>query len=234
MADIEIKGFIEKYVKEWMFRDIEQGIKNNSNFLVALGLMTYTEILGGVIRCIQDDAVCDKVFARGNSKINFNACFKELGNCYEKVAGEDPYINVRSGIVHQYFIKFKGAIVTNNQGDPDGLSNTYSSECGLYKGPDGRMNLITNIYFRDLRNRVDMILQNLDKTSSKKICVELIETQTVGNFNTRQFNMELTNSLNMKDNGISVDKLPPNTSAVDFTQVAVGDKLKKESGVSNE
>ena len=138
--------------------------------------MTYTEILGGVIRCIHGGTICDVVFTRGNSKENFNACFKELGECYEKVAEGDPYGNVRSGLVHQYFIKFKGARVTNNRDDLDGSSNTYASNCGVYVDAKGRMNLITNIYFRDLRNKVEKILQYLDTSGSRKIHIELIDT----------------------------------------------------------
>ena len=234
MAKIEIRDFLEKYVKGWMFRDIEEGIRSNSNFLVALGLMTYTEILGGVIRCIHGGTVCDEVFTRGNSKENFNACFKELGDCYEKVAGDDPYGNVRSGLVHQYFIKFKGAKVTNNRDDLDGSFNTYASNCGIYIEPEGRMNLITNIYFRDLRNKVDTILQDLDTAGSREIHVDLIETQPLGNINNRQYNLDLSDSFKIEDRGISATCQPPNTSTMVSTQILKGDKPTKEPGASNE
>ena len=234
MAKIEIRDFLEKYVKGWMFRDIEDGIRSNSNFLVALGLMTYTEILGGVIRCIHCGTICDVVFTRGNSKENFNACFKELGECYEKVAGGDPYGNVRSGLVHQYFIKFKGAKVTNNRDDIDGSFNTYENNCGVYEDANGRMNLITNIYFRDLRNKVDTILQDLDTAGSREINIELIETQPLENINSRQYNLDLSDSFKIEDRGISGISQPPNTSIVGSSHVVTRDKPKKEPGDSNE
>jgi hypothetical protein len=55
MAWSEVDGFFQQYVFNFIFRDIEREITlgrrpGGGNLLAALGLLCYTEVLGGVDR----------------------------------------------------------------------------------------------------------------------------------------------------------------------------------------
>jgi hypothetical protein len=41
--------WLEKFVEDYMFHDIEVCIKGNANFTVALALSVYTEVVGGLV-----------------------------------------------------------------------------------------------------------------------------------------------------------------------------------------
>ena len=55
MSKQDVKNFFEKYVFDWMFSDIQREIdlarsnKRAGNFLCALGLLCYTEFMGGIV-----------------------------------------------------------------------------------------------------------------------------------------------------------------------------------------
>lgn len=92
---LQAKGFI--------YADIEREInlaklgKDAGNFLSALGLLCYTEFMGGVKR---------NKFQRGEAAYNFNTFFDYIGNDYANFRKNcDVYSIFRCGLAHEYYVK---------------------------------------------------------------------------------------------------------------------------------
>jgi hypothetical protein len=100
MDDFEV--FFDSYVHNFMLRDVSREIaaaqrgEDAANFLCALGLLCYTEVMG---RWVPG--------ASRGSRNAFEAFFKRLGPSYEQFicSGEDPYDFYRNGMVHTYLAK---------------------------------------------------------------------------------------------------------------------------------
>ncbi len=86
--------WLETYVEGFMFHDIQACIDGRANFAGPLVLSVYTEFLGGLFRGNLD---------RGAERANYVAFLTEMG--YSLAQAGDYYTKVRSGLVHQYFIK---------------------------------------------------------------------------------------------------------------------------------
>ncbi len=125
--------FFDEYVFGFMRSDITAAIRGNANYLAALGLVTYTEILGGFRT--------GKLGVVGQSAGNFNAFLPYLGNDYLdlRTRGVDLYDRLRCGLVHQYFIKGEASIWMQAEGP-----------CGVISSPDGPTYLFVNVYSKDL------------------------------------------------------------------------------------
>ena len=72
----------------------------NANYLAALGLVAYTEFMGGLIN--------GTLGHRGKSKKRFYALWDRMGPEYQSVAAKRAFVkihsDVRSGLVHSYLI----------------------------------------------------------------------------------------------------------------------------------
>lgn len=145
--------------------DINNGISSGSNYLVALGLATYTEIFGGLIR--------GKLGVRGESRRNFNAMFNRMSSNGEgyreksrailndefgKEKKIEPYDYFRCGLVHEYFIKGAGTIFN----DPKDYANkrklspdSYQIKGVRYDSQKKKIYIFTNTYWRDLKKSIN-------------------------------------------------------------------------------
>jgi hypothetical protein len=138
MSQTEIDYFFNEYVFGFIAGDISREIelartgKPAGNYLCALALLCYTEILGGVKR---------GTLAPGQSKTNFEAFFPDLGRAYAdlKTRGVDVYSVFRCGMAHEYFIKGAGTVAMLNEGAP----------AGVWQAPDGRYWFSVERYFDD-------------------------------------------------------------------------------------
>lgn len=65
--------FHKKFVAKYIFDDIQAAMDRESNFLAALGLVCYTEFLGGLAR---------GTLEKGTSRRNFEHFFDRLGEDY--------------------------------------------------------------------------------------------------------------------------------------------------------
>jgi len=121
--------FFDEYVFGFMRNDIDAAVRGNANFLAALGLVSYTEVLGGL--------VTGNVGKRGCAAENFRAFLPYLGTDYQtfEAKGVNLYDTVRCGLVHQYFIK-GGATIWMNANAP----------CGIFSSPNGPTYFIVNVY----------------------------------------------------------------------------------------
>lgn len=124
-----ILRFFDEFVFGFMRSDIDVAIRGNANFLAALGLVTYTEVLGGL--------VTGNAGKNRHASKNFRAFLPYLGKDYKTfdIKGIDIYDTVRCGLVHQYFIKGDSAIWMR-----------ASSPCGIIASSNGPTHFLVNVY----------------------------------------------------------------------------------------
>lgn len=103
MSRQDVQDFFGEYVFGFMFSDIRREVDlassgaGGGNVLAALGLLCYTEVMGGILRGI---------FQQGQARRNFNAFFDALGPRYASFNKKvDVYKVFRSGLVHEYLVK---------------------------------------------------------------------------------------------------------------------------------
>lgn len=133
------------------FSDIDNSIeKAKSNFLCALGLMCYTEYIGGVIR--------NKVDIIRESKNNFNTALYKMGPGYEKfdellinLTGLDTYTMIRCGLVHNYYAKNFMVISAHTKN---------KSSLGLGFNQDNTPGIAVKNYARDLRELANHTMEH--------------------------------------------------------------------------
>ncbi len=108
----EIRSFFDSYVFGFMCADIEREIaiarsgQLAGNFLCALGLLVYTEFMGGLL--------LRKLGSKETSKL-FNAFFDYMGPSYKNFRNNHNVYKVfRCGLAHEYFVKHKCTIFMLN------------------------------------------------------------------------------------------------------------------------
>ena len=134
---VDFEYFFDSYVQHGMLPDIGRELgaagsgEDAANFLCALGLLTYTEVMGRYVPG-----------AKRGSRNAFDAFFRRLGPCYAAMldAGDDPYDFFRNGMVHTYVSKGAGIVAML---DPNKLA-----PCGAFKDANGH-HLVIEHYFRD-------------------------------------------------------------------------------------
>ena len=94
----------DEHVFGSMRTELDWTIPGRATHLAALGLVTYTEFLGGI--------ATGDLGRQGCSGSNFRAFLRYLGSDYEQLAqrGVDIYERVRRGLAHEYFIKGESTI----------------------------------------------------------------------------------------------------------------------------
>ena len=124
-----ILHIFDEYIFGFMRSDIDAAIRGNANYLAALGLVSYTEVLGGLRT--------GELGLRGRSAANFSAFIPYLGKDYEDLQkrGIDVYDTVRCGLVHNYFIKGDSTIWMR-----------ATAPCGVIASPGGPTYFIVNVY----------------------------------------------------------------------------------------
>lgn len=146
-AKRKLLHIFDEHVFGSMQVELELAIRAGAVNLAAVGLVTYTEFLGGLIT--------GNLGKRDFSKRNFVAFLPFLGPEYESLnkQGVDIYDRVRCGLVHQYWIKGESTIW-----------GTASSPCGIVGSKEGPVYFIVPQYRDDLlggaRRLRDKILED--------------------------------------------------------------------------
>ncbi|HEV7495721.1 MAG TPA: hypothetical protein VGO10_18240 [Baekduia sp.] len=136
MSHNDIDSFFREYVFGFMIADVRREIdraaagESAGNFLCALGLLCYTEVLGGVRR---------GTLAQGESRANFDSFFRELGAPYASLLdeGHNVYKLLRCGMAHEYLIKGVATISMLKGVEPAGVA----------VAPEGRWYFAVERYF---------------------------------------------------------------------------------------
>lgn len=112
----EVRDFFTDYVFGYMCADIEREIaiarsgKLAGNFLCALGLLSYTEFMGGLL--------LKELGSRASGKL-FNEFFDYMGPGYRSFRHRcNVYHIFRCGLAHEYFVKHKCTIIMLNISTP--------------------------------------------------------------------------------------------------------------------
>ena len=162
---MDTQGFIDVFFREYvfgyMYNDIERAIKEaKANFLVALGLSVYTEVMGGLVTGHLKDS--------GWSKKNYKAFLPYLGSQYVAL---DERLNlfrrVRCGLVHEFFVKGHAMIATTFSDDKlPGI---------VYTERHDHLTIAVEHYFRDFKNGVQQYHDEL-KSGDKDLVRKFHET----------------------------------------------------------
>lgn len=155
---LNLLNILRDYIIE---HDIPKAIEGKSNYLAALGLSTYTEILGGLY-------YGDLSGNLGHHYICFiNEFFPEeymtVNADLEKDGLRGLYGAVRSGLTHEYFIKKRSQIVIED--DPSSVS------CGIFYNPRNDPHIIFYVrkYFEDFKHAFEKHYNQLQSDNSGKL-----------------------------------------------------------------
>jgi hypothetical protein len=153
----EVRRFFNKFVFGFMCGDIERAISSGCNFLCALGLVAYTEVMGSLMT--------GKFGKDGSCERRFNTFLEHMGKEYLdldqklKLNGKKGlYDTVRSGLVHEYFIKGESTIRMRN-----GTQKT-----GVLVNDKGITCFIVETYFQHFKNGSEKYLRELLANEEKR------------------------------------------------------------------
>jgi len=141
MSREDIDRFFNEYVFGFIFNDVQREIdlaasgKTAGNFLAALGLLCYTEVMGGIRRT---------TLKQGNGRCNFETFLRYMGDQYGALLDADPPLDVyrdfRCGMAHEYLTKGAPPFVTMLNG---------AESAGVGRLPGGRLHFCVQRYFED-------------------------------------------------------------------------------------
>jgi hypothetical protein len=162
MSKADVDNFFREYVTGFMFSDVQREIDSArggqaaGNFLCALALLCYTEVLGGIQR---------NTLAPGNGRQNFECFFRELGPGYEQLLddGFDVYELFRCGMAHEYLIKGRATVSMLKGVEP----------CGIAVTPKGHYYFTVERYFEDFRAAALQLRADLMAQPSPSLPAEL-------------------------------------------------------------
>jgi len=93
-----IDEYFDEYIFGYMFQDISGAIDIKANYLAALGLSVYTEVMGGL--------VTGNLKSHEDSGANYRAFLPYLGLHYVELEEKIRiWKRVRCGLIHEYFVK---------------------------------------------------------------------------------------------------------------------------------
>lgn len=153
--------FLNDIVKKWWYNDLRKAIDNGSNYLAALGLCEYSEIMGFLLLGMDKnqnntkryvkflETMDDSMNIRYYSQIHQNMIIKYNSDTMKYEHNRSGlYGRVRCGLTHEYFIK--------------GNSEVFKKEDDMIHGIDYDDNddyiwFSTSKYFKEFKNTIDHI-----------------------------------------------------------------------------
>jgi hypothetical protein len=131
-------------LKLFMIEDLDKAIKAGLNYLAALGLSTYTEILGGL--CYGNRLSNHKQNYDRFIRNYFPTPYQNTNKQLNKFGG--LYGVVRSGLTHRYLIQQKSQVAT---------TSSISIDCGIFYDPNHTPPIIFVLdqYFEDFKIAVN-------------------------------------------------------------------------------
>lgn len=176
-----IIDYFHEFIFGFIYHDIDQCIRAQANYVVALALLSYTEYLGALVsghiglgnkgrqsfrkalsyfpeeyKQVNDSIVIQYVDKDGKPVLEKKG--KKKGKPKQE---KEIYGLFRCGLVHEYFIKGESIIYN----DPYGPTKSH---IGIIK-TGGKLEFHTNEYFRDFRLAIDKIYKLLVLDSNPKL-----------------------------------------------------------------
>jgi hypothetical protein len=181
-----------EYILGWMCEDIEREIqwardhlqengRHAGNALCTLGLMAYTEYMGGLI--ILGDGKEET-----EAKIKFNTFFRKLGEDYAElidIKKLNIYDTFRNGLAHEYFVKRTCTIYMLNSPESPikvkgNLQNGNEAEiprpvsCGIGQAENGGYYFVVEQYYKDFRKVLEDVYRDWFLTTTTKLYSEIM------------------------------------------------------------
>ena len=170
MDDAAVNEFFREYVDGFMWSDVEATMKARANYIAALALLNYTEVLGGLsngklgLRNVARDCFHDGLsLMEWKGDPNFYKDFKVLLTDGASPPREaDPWAVFRCGLAHEYFAKGIAGVDNNDTyADPRACDPNKAGFMWrpMPQDPSGILHLrfFTNAYYRDLRAGSDAL-----------------------------------------------------------------------------
>lgn len=161
MSDDEVRALFAERFLGWIVNDVTSAIQTANNFMVAQSLMSYIEVLGGV--------VTGKGAMERQASRNFNAAirlfpqgYRDLDQNLEVLKPDGTtttgiYSVFRCGLIHEYAAKGP-CVVFNN---PDGTTPAHEGlRVELHHGRNF-VAIHNNALFRDFRAALEQVNQHL-------------------------------------------------------------------------
>jgi hypothetical protein len=161
MTRQEIAKFFDEVVFGFIYHDLEAAISGKANYLAALGLVAYTEFMGGLL----SGDVGDPEKSEGH----FKGFLARMGPEYAKRA-DAIYEQCRQGLLHQYFMRVESA-VQMHIGHGRGLT------CGVEEH-DGKIYFIVEKYFRDFKTACEQHYRDLLDADRRHAFRDLLSSVT--------------------------------------------------------
>ena len=148
MSKQDVEHFFNEYIFGFIFVDIQREIdlarsgENAGNFLSALGLLCYTEFMGGI--AVQS--------FKGRARSRFNRFLYLMGSGYQDFDNQvNVYSVFRCGMAHEYFIKENCKICMLNNGETLGI--------GIQR--NGQYYFVVERYFTDFASACKTLYKNI-------------------------------------------------------------------------
>jgi len=182
-----------KEITNWMCNDISRSIFSaKANFLVALGLMNYTEILGSFItgEFQKDNSDTIKLNQKAEhikttSTERFNSFFRRLGDSYKELIDIKKlkvYDELRCGLTHEYLVKKKQFCIYGtdsflNEQEMNSLPNPISPKSIAHSGviyqvdPSGNetWHILNPKYYIDFKRAKEKLISEIESGSNKTL-----------------------------------------------------------------
>jgi hypothetical protein len=174
-----------KKLTNWMVTDLSRSMfEAKANFLVALGLVIYTETLGSFLKPYRTDRSGRLKLDKNGKKIKtttgerFYEFFKRLGPEYvdlrKRFWGENyrkVYDDLRNGLAHEYLIKRRDFTVWGTkQTFLTDVELLRSAKCGLaYDKAQKKWHFITPRYLGDLKNAIKKYIEIIENRQDKAL-----------------------------------------------------------------
>lgn len=175
MTPEEITKFFDEYIRGFMENDVTNATdRAAANFLVALGLSVYTEVMGGL--------VTGQLKNPKMSGANYKEFLKYMGSYYVNLDKQiNLYKRVRCGLAHEYFIKgphivARELVQDGSLDDVPGIlvsSKTaklaIQTEEGPTELPEDTVAFGIRNYFRDFEQAVEKYYADLLQPGNSKL-----------------------------------------------------------------
>ena len=165
----KIEVFFQEIIFGIIYPQIEQCMNAKANYVVALALLSYTELIGGL--------ASGNLGLEGKSRANFDEALKYFPEAYRKVDSkikvkytdgngkprEDKgiYGVYRCGVVHEFLIKGVNAGVADISGRPANESRVGVSLATTVNSNEKLLTFFPKEYFRDFKSATCQIYKKL-------------------------------------------------------------------------
>jgi hypothetical protein len=154
--------------KEYVIdRDLPNALNGKASYLAALGLSTYTEVLGG----FYSGDLSKNLKQHYTCFINefFPVEYAEINNKLEGDNLNGLYGTIRCGLTHEYFIKKRSRVE---------IDDSEFIPCGIMYDPESNPQIVlyVNKYFRDFANAFERYYDRVfsDQSVLKKLDLALM------------------------------------------------------------